>query len=59
MTSFPRPNYRPILSPRQLAALERERIKRIEASVKYHIDHDRTAFVKAISRYLKVIDQYS
>ena len=56
MTSFPRPNYRPILSPRQLAALERERVKRAVASVRYHLTEDSPTVRAAI---LQVVQQYS
>ena len=56
MTSFPRPNYRPVLSPRQLAALERERVKRAVASVRYHLTEDSPAVRAAI---LQVVQQYS
>jgi hypothetical protein len=51
MNSLPRPNYRPALSPRQLAALERERIKRIRASVAWHMAHDRDIFLDAVDYY--------
>ena len=56
MTSLPRPNYRPILTPRQTAALERERIKRAVASVRYLLTEDSPVMRKAV---LEVVQQYS
>ena len=58
MTSLPRPNYRPVLSARQLAALDRERIKRIVASVKWHVAHDREVFLDAVENAIAEADAW-
>ena len=55
MRSLPRPNYRPILTPRQTAALERERIKRIERNITYLLCQDsmqiRDAVLRTVAKY--------